>query len=143
MLQDQDIAQSVSEIWGAMLGLDIQTISKTQDRSHDQMTGLISIAGVWPCQVRLICSRTLACALTSIMFDTETHDLVDEDVEDAFRELTNMIGGSVKAMMPEPCTLSLPTIDATPGPSAPNPRHALTFACQGDAFKVEVHPTVV
>ena len=44
------------------------------------------------------------------MFQTGEDDLDDGDIADAFGELANIIGGSLKCLQPEPSQLSLPTV---------------------------------
>ena len=40
--------------------------------------------------------------------------LEDEDVEDAFGEIANVVGGSIKAALPGPSGLSLPQVGHAP-----------------------------
>ena len=37
-------------------------------------------------------------------------ELTTADLHDALGELTNMTGGNLKALLPEPCTLGLPVV---------------------------------
>ena len=38
------------------------------------------------------------------------HSVLGMDIGDAFGEIANMLGGSVKALVDGPCSLSLPTV---------------------------------
>jgi CheY-specific phosphatase CheX len=44
------------------------------------------------------------------MFGTSPDTLRNGDVEDALGELTNMVAGNLKIVLPRPCQLSLPAV---------------------------------
>ena len=46
------------------------------------------------------------------MFGAEPGDLSDDEVSDALGELTNMVGGNIKSLLPAPSQLSLPSVAA-------------------------------
>ena len=48
--------------------------------------------------------------MTAILFDRAEREVSLDDVRDALGEITNMIGGNVKALLPTPSRLSLPTV---------------------------------
>ena len=57
----------------------------------------------------LHCSQTLALQLTSSFFDRSLPSSIDvADVADTMTELINMIGGNLKALMPDETSLSIP-----------------------------------
>jgi chemotaxis protein CheX len=73
------------------------------------MTGAVHIDGAWEGAVMLQCPQDLANRLTSVLFKAEDTPSSD-DVRDAMGELTNMLAGNVKALLPEPSRISLPTV---------------------------------
>ena len=44
------------------------------------------------------------------MFGMEPDEVSADEVADAVGELTNMVGGNIKSLLPEPSLLSLPTV---------------------------------
>jgi CheY-specific phosphatase CheX len=44
------------------------------------------------------------------MFDLEEEAAAEEQMFDALKEIVNIVGGNLKASLPEPCTLSLPEV---------------------------------
>ena len=44
------------------------------------------------------------------MFDMEVEEVTQEELQDAVGELANMIGGSLKGLVPGPLRLPLPTV---------------------------------
>ena len=71
----------------------------------------VSISGAWDGRVLLsfspIAAKHAAAALLG--FD-EADEVGESDVVDAVGELANIIGGSVKSLMPQPTALSLPAV---------------------------------
>ena len=76
------------------------------------------------------------------MFDLPAAQLDDEQVADALGELTNMIGGNIKSLIPGPGRLSMPTVTVGASSTVPMPRAALlstvSLACEGLPLTVSV-----
>ena len=73
-------------------------------------TGSVTVSGAWEGSVLLELSPGMDRLLAAMMFQLEPEMLGDDEVGDAVGELANMIGGSVKSLLPEPSRLSLPTV---------------------------------
>jgi chemotaxis protein CheX len=76
------------------------------------------------------------------MLMTEPDDLEPGDIWDGWAELTNMVGGSVKALLPEPSALSLPTVTTHGSALRPGGPSGLSaaFTSAGEHFTVRVVP---
>ncbi len=74
------------------------------------MTGIVQISGGFSGAIHLICGRSVIRAAAAQMFSVEEKELVDDDLRDALGELTNMVGGNVKTLLPGSESLSLPTV---------------------------------
>ena len=73
------------------------------------VTGIVNIDGAWRGAVLVRCPLALASLLTAAMFQGD--DEPDfEEVSDALGELTNMVAGNIKALLPQPSAISLPTV---------------------------------
>ena len=68
------------------------------------------------------------------MFALEPQNAADDDLRDTLQELTNMLGGTVKSALPEPCELSLPQLTDESDPALPW-NH---FRCHGEPLRVAV-----
>lgn len=141
-ITDDDIHQIIEEIWSLMLQLDIKRAHEPSPLNREQhfLTGCIQITGEWEGSVTLDCSQLFAHKASAIMFNTPTTQLKIEDIKDTLSELTNMIGGNVKTLLPAPCYLSLPTVIegydyrvSFPGRTLLN---QLSFSCGNDNFWV-------
>jgi chemotaxis protein CheX len=109
---EDQIRQSVEELWASVLGLVIESrpVLGEGRPSAGLLTGCVEITGVWQGAVTIDCGPSLARKAAAIMFGIETSETSFDQVQDALGELTNILGGQVKALLPEPCRLSLPAV---------------------------------
>jgi chemotaxis protein CheX len=106
------------------------------------VTGCVQITGAWEGAVTVHCSVVLAKVLTAAMFMVDPDDTTPDEVTDALGELANMVGGNVKALLPEPCRISLPAVaegmDYRLSVPGARPLTAVTWTCGGEALMVRL-----
>ncbi len=103
----QAIAHS---IWETLFVLPLATADGAQHREVGPlMTGCVQIDGAWNGAVMLQCPEPLAGRLAAELFQPQA-DLPSEDVQDTIGELTNMLAGNIKALLPQPSRISLPAV---------------------------------
>jgi chemotaxis protein CheX len=109
---EDDVRQIAETIWSAMIGLDLRPVdpSAVRDRAGSTFTGCVHITGAWRGVVALHCSERLARTLAAVLFDVDAAAASIRETQDAVGELVNMTGGNLKALVPEPSQLSLPTV---------------------------------
>lgn len=159
VIETGQLVDVVTAIWTAMLDLQVElecapdgavvpsarnasdSASGTDPKAPD-VVGTISITGGWNGWVELRGTQSLATVVGCAMLMAEPDDLSPADVWDGWAELTNMIGGSVKSLLPEPSALSLPTVTAGGAALLPAPSAGQTtrFCCSGDTFEVRIIP---
>ncbi len=112
---EEDITQYTEAIWKNVLGMDVTRAEKTYQPDHldNALASCVHITGEWSGTVTLHCPATLARKAAAIMFAVPEDEAEVQDIQDALGELANMTGGNLKAMFPEPCYLSLPTVAVT------------------------------
>ncbi len=111
MISVEDIVTITQNILSTMLKLD--AVPGELDRTElpsDRVTGCIQISGEWQGAVVIQSSSALAKAFASRLLETNIDALSDADIQDAFAEMTNMIGGNVKGQVPCPSFLSIPSV---------------------------------
>lgn len=105
-------------------------------------TGCVQITGAWEGAVTVDCSAELAKQLTAAMFMVDPENTTIEEVTDALGELANMVGGNVKALLPEPCRISLPAVadgmDYRLSVPGARPVTAVTWTCGGEPLMVRL-----
>jgi chemotaxis protein CheX len=115
-----DVADIAGQVWESFLGLPlVATGAPAAPAGRDEvvMTGVVGITGAWQGSVVLRCSAAHATAAAEAMFAAEPGTLGPDEVADALGELTNMVGGNVKSLLPEPCALSIPSVSGGTGHS--------------------------
>jgi len=112
---EEEILEITETTWQAMLGLDIylRALPASMGQVDGYFTGKVEISGAWAGAVLLHGSRQLAAAAAAVIFSHEPGGGPEQDSMDAMYELTNIIGGNIKSLLPEPCVLSLPSVEAT------------------------------
>jgi chemotaxis protein CheX len=91
----------------SIVAADASTIDRVGTR---YVTAAVSINGEWEGTVACACTDQLARLITGVFFGVEPGAADASEIIDAVGEIANMIGGNVKALMPAPSQLSLPTV---------------------------------
>ena len=106
-----EIVEIARDVWSSLLGMTLEEVPASDEAPHAaSVTATIHITGMANVSLALSGSRTLAVRSAAMMFDLAEADLTDEEVADAFGEIANIIAGNLKALLPEPSELSLPTV---------------------------------
>jgi hypothetical protein len=115
-----DVHDVTSAVCRALLGDQIDLVPTGTGRPSlaPRVAATVSIRGAWHGAVLVRLAPELALRFTRELLQIEPGSSDDPDVTDVVKELANMIGGNLKGLLPEPCTLSLPSLDAPPGFSA-------------------------
>ncbi len=100
-----------SDVFRLTLGLELTPRESTPAVPAGRtIEGCVHVSGAWTGAVVLQCGRPLAERVAHIMFSCGTRKPVLADVQDAIGEITNMVGGNVKALNKDECSLSLPSV---------------------------------
>jgi CheY-specific phosphatase CheX len=138
---EKEICDYTKSIWKSILSLDVDPAQKGSEDSTDDyaLAGCIQITGAWNGTVTINYPMPLAKQVAAIMFDLHGEPVEDDLIQDALGELTNMTGGNIKSLLPEPSYLSLPAVAVTknamrvPGSELVS---KVTFQCNGENFEV-------
>jgi len=136
---EAEIQQLVESIWTLVLGWEATPDGEPTFARHENfLTGCISITGAWEGTVILDCATELARHAAGQIFATDS--LAREETCDALGELTNMLGGNLKALLPEPCQLGLPSVTSGDAVHVVDARPVLraAFRCRGQRLRVSV-----
>lgn len=109
-LSSDDVAQIVQEVFSSMLGLDIEPVEGAVTSVGAAVAGSVGVSGATDCLISLEMQEEAALRVAAAMFGLEVPELSDDDIADAVGELTNMVGGNIKSLLPEPSMLSLPVV---------------------------------
>jgi chemotaxis protein CheX len=122
-------------------GGDRSTSPRPFDTHHEPfLTGCVSITGAWEGAVTLDCSAQLARKLAAVMMRQEPEQTSCDDIADALGELTNILGGNVKRLLPGPSRLTLPAVaegrDYHLKVAGSQLLSEICFECEGEPMRV-------
>ncbi len=138
-LSKEDVSSITQSVWTTVLGLKARDERVRGALPSGALGASVQIRGGWSGELVLMCSQRLARRAAGIVFDVPPDGASGDDVSDALGELANMIGGSVKALLAEGASLSVPIV--RPYDSEPRTEKgmcAVTFDCEGERLAVFV-----
>lgn len=104
-----ELSEFVLQIWTSMLVTEVDRATAVPAACMD-VTACIEISGAWNGACILQMTHEGALCAASRMFGLDESDVGESEIIDAVGELANQIGGNLKAMLPEPCQLGLPSV---------------------------------
>ena len=98
-----DIVVIAQDIWASFLDLPLEPVpADTVDVTAMRIVGgIVTVFDAWSGAVQLEVSRPFAEIAAKRMFASDGA-VSDVEVDDALGELTNMIGGNIKSLLPAP-----------------------------------------
>lgn len=106
---EKEVQQYTQLVCSTLLGYEINPLPGSYDlTSEDTISGSIQVTGKWNGTILLSLPSTLVNMLTETLFSLESGKASIEEKKDAVGELINMIGGNIKAVLPQPSLLSAP-----------------------------------
>jgi len=108
---ESQIRSVVRTVWSTQLDLDVVDVAgPPPPPTSPTITAAIHIHGDFHGVIRLECSRVLIRRAAAVMFATREEALSLDDERDVVGELTNVVAGNIKALIPGSNSISLPTI---------------------------------
>ena len=137
VISEEELQEIVEVVWMTALDLPIMPGQAAELALSEYVTSEITISGAWEGMVTIRASEQFLTHAASVMFSCTQDDVSEMDRTDALTELTNMLGGTVKCLLPETCDLSLPSI--LPDESIEAVQHEwCTLDCEGRPLAVAV-----
>ena len=111
LIQPEHVQQMVDDLFVSMFDETVELIDGDFELADsDYLQAAIRVSGDWQAELRVIASNQLAETIAASMFGMEQSDLSKDDVFDALGEIANVIGGNVKGIVGQECSLSLPCV---------------------------------
>ena len=90
-------------------GPDLQVQEQESNRSPDQTFSIASdVRGFWDGTIRIRFDETLALELSARLFDVDIRRVKRGQIQDSVIEVTNMIVGNLKSLLPGACNHTIP-----------------------------------
>jgi chemotaxis protein CheX len=135
-----DVSAIVETVWTTVLDWPVQPAAAAAPAGGPCVVGSVRLRGAWDGTVVVECPAELARRAAAVMFGVEPHAVSTEQARDALGELTNMVAGNLKALLPAPSSLSLPTVREGSAAGGGTPLLRLDFECEGGPFAVGIVP---
>jgi chemotaxis protein CheX len=140
---DEQVVGITQDVWGSFTGKAVEAAPGGADVDGGEVAvGRVAVTGDWRGWVLLACPTRLARTAAAAMFDRPAEALGDDEVADALGELTNMIGGNIKSLLPGPSRLSMPAVTVGASAAEPPPDAVLlttvALACDGLPLTVSI-----
>ena len=105
-----DIEAVTTSVFESMLDTTLNQGPPPSPPEGPRVAGVIRLKGAFPGEVVVEMSTGLLKKAAMAMFQLPEAEIEAEHLEDALREITNMIGGNIKCLVPPPTSLSLPEL---------------------------------
>ncbi|MDX6202501.1 MAG: chemotaxis protein CheX [Frankiales bacterium] len=111
VVSPDDVCIITQDVWASFLDVHIERIALDESLSgRPSIVGAVRVTDAWFGAVVLEVTPGLARTVAATMFSSTPDVVTDAEVVDALGELTNMIGGNIKSLLPAPSQLSLPMV---------------------------------
>ncbi len=142
LVTEGDFYGIIQDTWNSTLGFQIDRATPAEFGAIGAFTVCVKITGAWDGEVRLHCSSPLARSIAAAIFQMEAANAGSDEIVDALSELIHIVGGNLKALLPHPVTLSLPSLPDPTNWAQTTPQwqmvHRLTLMSEGHPFVVSL-----
>ena len=138
-----DVSAIVDDVFASMVDRQEGTVAPWPGGvpldGHD-VVAWVDVRGPWQGRASLETSVDAAASLARALLRLPEHaPVTDDDLTDALGELANVVGGNVKALLPEQGTLGLPQVAAAlPDDPAAHPVQRLPLDWRGRSLVLTV-----
>ena len=110
LIADDALYQIIQDTWSSTLDFQVDHVPDSTHLADDSLTVCVRISGAWEGEVRLHCPRSLARLIAAVIFQVEAEKAPTDEILDALSELVHIVAGNLKTLLPQPVTISLPTL---------------------------------
>ena len=139
-VSEADFYDIVQNTWSSTLGFQVLPASSPEPVGNEALTVGVRMTGAWEGEVCLRCVPPLARLFAAAMFRVDPDSVGSGEISDALSELIHITAGNLKALLPQPVSLSLPTVSGLGDGSPPAPQMQivcrLALQSEGYAFTV-------
>lgn len=117
-----DVAVIAQDVWMSFLDMSLEPAAAGAMAVSGQtsIVGAVTVSDGWRGMVVVECSPALAVRMAAAMFGRSPAEIGEEEIRDSLGEMTNMVGGNVKSLLPAPSHLSLPRVVQSVWPTLPD-----------------------
>ena len=106
----EDVVRVTQELWGPMLNIDLQHVHEPVPKLRSALVACVHIVGDWMGTIRMDISADLAKKAAASSLGVPADQVSRYQIRDCAGELGNITAGSLKELLPVPCSISLPIV---------------------------------
>lgn len=107
---EAEINETVSDLFGTMLDTEATPSSEKALPGKDMVTAIIAFAGAWNGDLVLECCHAQAMVFAQRFLQCDALTEVGEDVISTIAELSNIVAGNLKVVLPGGTNISTPSV---------------------------------
>ena len=107
---ESEINETVSDVFGTMLNTEATPTSDGTLPGKDLVTAIIAFAGAWNGDLVLGCCRAQALIFARRFLQCDELTEVGEEVISTIAELSNIVAGNLKVVLPSGTNISTPSV---------------------------------
>ena len=142
LVTDGAFCRIIQDTWASTLGFQVDHPASVDFPAAGAFTVCVKITGAWDGEVRLHCSPPLARLIAAAIFQVEAEKADSDEILDALSELIHIVGGNLKALLPQPVNLSLPCLPDPTNWAQTTPQWQIvsrrTLVSEGHPFMVTI-----
>ena len=139
-LTHEELQEVVESVWFPVTGAAVSPGALVIPELPGTVVCSIVITGAWHGVVRVKTTEIFLKYAASEMFQPSDSDVTHEDCADALCELTNMLGGSIKSLLPDSCDLALPRIETASDVRDDGTHVWMEYRCHDEPLAIAVTP---
>ena len=111
-MEREDLVELVEAVWQTTMGGEIRfcCCEEPEEPYDGHWSAAVHFTGDWNGLLVITMPNRSARSLAASMFQLSPDNVSDADMGDATGEVANILGGNVKALLPPPSALSLPSV---------------------------------
>jgi hypothetical protein len=110
IITEVNFYEIIQDTWTSTLGFQVDYLESAEFPAVGAFAARVEITGAWDGELRILCPPPLARLIAGAIFQVEPEKAGSDEILDALGELIHIIGGNLKALLPQPVTISLPSI---------------------------------
>jgi len=143
-IEPGQVGQLIETIWTVVLDCNVQSVPVPASHrdAASVLTSMVEFTGEWEGMLALECPEGFVRQAAALMFEIDQELVTVEQLEDSLCELTNIVGGNLKALLPPSTHLGLPFVAKDTNSSQALPRARvltrLAYETSGFVFLVTI-----
>ena len=110
-VDEQQLLSLSQQLWRDRLGLTVGPLDESNHEVDEKTwSSCINISGSWHGALVLECPESIVRHAAAMLFASDGEETTTEDIEDALKELSVLIGKQMRQILPEATKLSRPSI---------------------------------